>query len=377
MLLANLNSLTLYGYLSAAQRAALPTAAFDEWARMALAFFVTRKFLTLFSLLFGLGFAVQLMRAEARGADAIPTYIRRLLVLLVIGLAHGTLLWWGDILRYYAVLGLALLLVRRASSRALLGGGLALASVGWPLLAWVADPVVRSLRERLPSSEAANAATFAIFSQGRYTEVVWRNPVHDLVDLAGFWYLPLFVFGAFLLGVWAGRQRLFHKPEAHRALLRRIFAGALALGLAGNAVTVLWGFFALPERVPVLAEPAGLAVVRLLSMTGSVALGVAYAAGFALLFLRPAWRRRLEVLAPVGRMALTNYLLQALVCVPVFYGFGLAVGPWLGVPGRLATFALLFGAQVVVSRWWLARFRFGPAEWLWRSLTYWQPQPMR
>ena len=76
-------------------------------------------------------------------------------------------------------------------------------------------------------------------------------------------------------------------------------------------------------------------------------------------------------------MALTNYLVQAIVCLPVFYGFGLGVGPWLGMPGRLAAFALLFGAQVIGSHWWLARFRFGPAEWAWRSLTYLRLQPLR
>lgn len=369
VLLANLNSLTLYEYLSAEQRAALPTAGFDQWARMALVFFVSKKFLTLFSLLFGIGFAVQLLRSEARGADAIPTYVRRLGVLLVIGLAHGTLLWWGDILRFYAVLGFVLLLFRRASSRTLLWSSFALACVGWPLLRAVTDPFVGPLLQRLPSRQAAYAETFAIFSEGRYVDVVMRNPVHDLVDLASFWYLPLFVFGPFLLGFWAGRQRLFHEPERHRSLLRRVFAGSLVYGVAGHAVS----FLGVLGHVPVLGTPIALG----LSTSGPIALGVAYATGFALLFLRPVWRRRLEVLVPVGRMALTNYLAQALVCVPVFYGFGLGVGPELGIPGRLATFALLFGGQVILSHWWLARFRFGPAEWAWRSLTYLRSQPMR
>lgn len=369
VLLANLNSLTLYEFLSPEQRAALPTAGFDHWARMALVFFVSKKFLTLFSLLFGVGFAVQLMRAEARGGELVPTYARRLVVLLVIGLAHGTLLYWGDILRFYAVLGFVLLLFRRASSRALLWTGVALACVGWPLLRAVADPFVGPLLQRLPSRRTASAETFAIFSDSRYVEVVWRNPVQDLTDVAQFWYLPLFVLGTFLLGFWAGRQRVFHDPHRHRALLRRIFAGSLLVGVAGNAV----GFLDLPAHVPVLGTSIALAA----STSGPVALGVAYATAFALLFLRPAWRRRLEVLAPVGRMALTNYLGQAVVCVPVFYGFGLGVGPQLGIPGRLATFALLFGAQIVFSHWWLTRFRFGPAEWVWRSLTYLRLQPMR
>lgn len=369
VLLANLNSLTLYEFLSAEQRAALPTAGFDAWARMALVFFVSKKFLTVFSLLFGIGFAVQLLRSEARGADVTPTYVRRLAVLLVIGLAHGTLVWWGDILRFYAVLGLVLLLFRHASSRTLLWTSAALACVGWPLLRAVADPVIGPLLQRLPSRQAAYAESFAVFSQGRYLDVVLRNPVHDVVDLAQFWYLPLFVLASFLLGLWAGRERLFHDAERHQPLLRRIFAGSVAYGLAATAASVV----DVSGRLPVLGTSVALGLVT----SAPIALGVAYATGFALLFVRPAWRRRLEVLAPVGRMALTNYLAQAVVCVPVFYGFGLGVGPWRGFPGRLATFALLFGGQVLFSHWWLGRFRFGPAEWAWRSLTYWRWQPMR
>lgn len=373
VLLANLNSFTLYEYLDPAQRAALPTAEFDDRARLGLILLVSRKFLTLFSLLFGLGFAVQLMRAEARGADAVPLYVRRLGVLLAIGVAHATLLWWGDILRFYAVLGLALLPFRRASSRTLLVTGLALATVGWPLLGALADGVAGAWPARVPPRASAYAQTLAVFSAGGYADIVRRNPVHDALELAYFWYLPFFVFACFLLGFWAGRRRLFHEPERQRTLLRRIFVGGLALGLAGNAMNVRQPL----ERALVESGPLGLAVVRGLTIAGAIALGVAYATGFALLFLRPWWRRRLQALAPVGRMALTNYLAQTLVCVPIFYGFGLGVGPRYGIPGRLAAFVVLFGAQVAVSRWWLARFRFGPLEWAWRSLTYGRRQPMR
>jgi uncharacterized protein len=209
VLLANLNSLTLYEFVSPEQRAALPTAAFDQWARMALVVFVSKKFLTLFSLLFGVGFAVQLVRSEARGAELVPTYVRRLVVLLVIGLAHGTLLYWGDILRFYAVLGFVLLLFRHASSRTLLWSSVVLACVGWPLLKGVTDPFVSPLSQRLPSRRTANAETFAIFSEGGYLDVVWRNPVQDMIDVARFWYLPFFVFGPFLLGFWAGGRGCF------------------------------------------------------------------------------------------------------------------------------------------------------------------------
>jgi len=102
-----------------------------------------------------------------------------------------------------------------------------------------------------------------------------------------------------------------------------------------------------------------------------------YVSAVALLMSRPAWNRRLSVLAPVGRMALTTYLSQSAISTFLFYGWGLGligrVGPALCIPLTLS----IFSAQILFSRWWLQRFRFGPVEWLWRSLAYGKPQPMK
>ena len=377
VLLVNLGAFTLYFYLSPEQRAALPTAGFDHWARMVLYCFVSGKFITLFSLLFGLGFAVQLMRAEQRGQDVRSLYARRLTVLLLIGTAHWLFLWWGDVLRLYAILGFGLLLFRRASPRVLLWSGLAFSCLGAALLGLVLNPLLEPALGALPAPAAVNAEALRAFGGGSYADVVRQNPYFDGLYLARNWYEPLFIFGRFLLGFWAGRMLLLHEPERNRDLLRRIFAWSLAAGLLGNGVAVLRAYFDLAKRYPALDGPVGNAAMELLTSTGSIGLGAAYATGFALLFLRPAWRRRLAVLAPVGRMALTNYLAQTAVGILVFYGVGLGVGPRFGVPGRLVAFALIFGTQIALSRWWLARFRFGPAEWVWRSLTYGRAQPMR
>lgn len=190
-------------------------------------------------------------------------------------------------------------------------------------------------------------------------------------------YDPVFILGRFLLGFWAGRALLLHKPEENRPLLTRIFWVGLVLGLLGSTLAVLRDRFSLVERLPVLGEPVGKAALEILTSTGSIALASAYGTGFALLYLRPEWRQRLNVLAPVGRMALTNYLLQTMICMTLFYGIGFGIGPRFGLPGQLLTFAALFGAQIWFSHWWLARYRFGPAEWAWRSLTYGHTPPMK
>jgi uncharacterized protein len=105
--------------------------------------------------------------------------------------------------------------------------------------------------------------------------------------------------------------------------------------------------------------------------------GLGYLSAFVLVWLRPRWQRRLAMLAPVGRMALTHYVAQTLVGVALFYGVGMGLGPRWGMPGILLVFAVLYSLQVVASHWWLARYRFGPLEWLWRCLTYGRLQPWR
>lgn len=377
VLFVNMGALTLPYYLTSAQRAALPTAGFDKLAEIAMVYFAYGKFITLFSLLFGLGFSVQLMRAKERGGDARGVYIRRLLVLLLIGLAHATLLWWGDVLVLYAVLGFALLLFRNASNRTLLWTGLALACIGSPLLRLVVGPLVESATAGLPSMAEAKSRALAAFSGDDYAGIVRANLLFEAVYFSRNWTEPFVIFSRFLLGFWAGRVLLFHRPADHRVLLAQIFGWGAAVGLLGNGVAVLRYYFDLTVRLPLLAGSVGAVVLDMFIAIGTLALGAAYATGFALLFLRPAWRPRLEVLSPVGRMALTNYLGQTVICLLIFYGIGLGVGPRFGYPGLLAAFVLIFAMQIAFSRWWLKRFRFGPAEWMWRSLVYGRAQLIR
>jgi uncharacterized protein len=109
---------------------------------------------------------------------------------------------------------------------------------------------------------------------------------------------------------------------------------------------------------------------------GILGLALAYLSALVLLFQRPAWKRRLSLLAPVGRMALTNYLAQSFLIVAVFYGVGLGLMGKIGTAVCIPIAIFFFAVLTAVSRWWLGRFRFGPAEWLWRSLTYGRAQPM-
>ena len=373
VLLMNLGVFTLFDYLSPDGQAQLVTARLDVWVEPTMRFIFDGKAITLFSLLFGLGFSVQLQRAEARGAPARSLYFRRLGVLAVFGVLHAYLFWWGDVLRFYAIFGFALWFVRRASERTLLAAGLITAL----LIPGLLVPIVKPLIAGTPQWTDISPANVAAFSADSYPGLLRQNLAMDRWTLVAFWSFPFFVFGRLLLGFWAGRKGLLQNPAAHAPLLRRIFWWSLVIGLIGTTFARVRNALGLDALFPFLASGLPRFAAGMWMRAGVLGLGVAYGTGLTLLCLKPAWRTRLRVLAPVGQMALTNYLTQTAVCLTIFYGIGFGLGPHFGTVSWLAIWALLFGAQIVFSRAWLARFRMGPMEWLWRSLSYGAVQPLR
>lgn len=388
-LLDVLRGFALYGVLLAntavfySGRAFLPRAeaaarsdSLDEVASWLLSVFVDGKALTLLTFLFGLGFAVQLERAETQGRSVVPIFLRRLLILLAIGICHMLLLWWGDILQSYAVAGLALLLFRRRSGRGLLLWAAGLIFV--PQLVSAVPAASAAIARVLggPADRAAfNAELLAALSgddHGRLLKMQVLQAFHHVTTIA-VWFFP-WTLGRFLVGYFAGRRRWLHDVPEHLPFFRKLLGWGLGLGIAGSIVTAVRR--ALGRRDVVLPDLVKLAL-KLPEEAGLLAMTAAYVAAVVLLMQRPAWRRRLMLVAPVGQMPLTSYLSQSLVCTFVFYGWGLGligrVGPARCIPLTLAIFA----AQIAFSRAWLARYRFGPMEWLWRSLTYGRAQPMR
>lgn len=369
VLLANLGYLSLYEFMPDAARATLPSAAADTWVLKLMEWGVGAKAITVFSLLFGLGFAIQLERAEARGAQGLPRYLRRLGWLLVIGLLHSYLIWWGDILTVYATVGLMMVLFRHASNRVLVSAGLFIAV----LLPGAIGPWINPWLDAEVRRAPLYAHSLLAFSSDSWRETFMANlALVNWVRLTN-WSLVCFVLGRFLLGYWAGRIRLLQRPDEHRPLLRKLFIGA-----AIAALLAALALYAIDTFVPAWREAAGWRYLRNIAFRlQPLALGSAYAAGFVLLFLRAPWQRWLGVFAPLGRMALTNYLMQSVIGVVLFYGIGLGIGPWTGAAGWVMAWVGILGAQILFSHYWLAHFRYGPCEWAWRSLTYGQLQPMR
>lgn len=384
--------LSLYGVPGAPDPATLPTAATDPAAEFLMHVLVEGKFYSLFSLLFGIGFAVQLQRAEARG-EGVSRYVRRLLVLFGIGLAHILLVWPGDILALYALVGLLLVLLRRLSDRALLvtAAVLLLVPVADYAAYWLTDgawapaePFFDAaqrmgrarLRPLLPGQGGAIAAALSEDWQVLFVrnQVGLIRRMGSLIEQVR----PAKVLAMFLIGLWVGRRSLFRDLDAAAPLLRRVALVGLGVGLPLNVLLawlmeqdVLYG-----PRPDFAASPLGL-VQTLAYALGVAPLALGFAASFALAWRAPRGRRAGGLLAPAGRMALTNYLTQTVIAIALFYGVGLGLAGTVGPTLLWPLAAVIIAVQATTSAVWLRRFRFGPVEWLWRSLTYGRAQPMR
>jgi uncharacterized protein len=363
---------------------ALPTHGIDELVDLFGLTFIQSKFYTLFSMLFGLGLAIQLNSAERRGGSVAPTYLRRLGVLFVIGALHATLIWFGDILILYAINGVILLALSRFPVKILLRLALALAiftsllpAIQWQIHAGTSP-------NELSAAAAAEEVDplYEVMRDASYAEVVrahldFQIDAYSNTAIAGdesmlFWYLN--VLWKFILGFCIGRMGILQNLAAHRAAIRRLFPWALGIGIAGNA---LGSAIVAAKDVWIPSAYSWLSLLNVPYELGIVSLAVAYACGLCLLVERAKSPRWVAALAPVGRMALTNYLMQSVFYLAIFYQLGFGAIGKIGATSCMAIGAVIFLGQVAFSRWWLNRFRFGPAEWAWRSLTYGKMQPMR
>lgn len=355
---------------------ALPTAPADHVIRFLGYWLIAGKAQALFSLLFGFGFAILTERAQRRGADGTRLYARRVGLLFALGIAHFFLLWMGDILHAYAAMGFLLLLTRRWPSWLLL-------AVGLPLCLFTFAGV-RELDQLLlspESREAIGAAGEALKAQRyeiflghdylAYVRILIRSAWDDLyAQMIGVAFLGN-ILGRFMVGSWIHRRGWMQDTARHAAGFRRAALILLTLGLTLAIINP--GLRFLDLKAPETIRP----ILRLIGQPAQLTLALGYAAGLVVLCQTPAIRRLLSGLGAVGQMALTNYLMQSLVYMFVLYGFGLGWLRYAGPTFCLALALTVFAAQIVFSRWWLARFRFGPAEWLWRSATYGRWQPWR
>jgi uncharacterized protein len=338
--------------------------AIDRALSDVLAAAIELKALALFSFLFGVGLAIQSDRL-INNPRRLTLLIRRLVVLLGIGAAHLFLLWNGDILVEYAMAGLVVLpflfgprwltlLVAAASLVLFLTMPLLPPVVQFPSHFWIFQHIVEATR-------AYGDGGFLDVLAFRVREIPAFFPLHVLI-------FPRTI-ALFLFGVLAWRSGILQRASEHKSLLFSIAMGGVLFGGALTVVAQEQDLFGWPS----LGRAHEVMVERRL---GGVVLAAGYAASIVGLASVPAGQRMLAWAAPVGRMALTNYLGQSLILGWIFYGYGFGLFGKLSVSTAFTIGVVVYAMQAAISAWWLGRYRYGPVEWLWRSLMYGSWQPM-
>ncbi|MGC5287397.1 DUF418 domain-containing protein [Micromonospora sp. DT231] len=344
----------------------VPDPAHDSWGDQAVVWLVEALFAMkaylLFSFLFGYSFTLQLDSAARRNVDFAPRFRRRLAGLFVIGILHAVLLFHGDILTTYALLGLVLFAMRRVSvGTAVRIAVLVTGGIGF-VLALAATGGVELVTDPATALAAGQRSTEAL--QGGLGSVIAEH-VRQLPAMVGALLVqgPL-AFSAFLFGYAAGRRRLLATVGENRQLLRRVQQVGYPIGLAGGVIFASGG-----GTANLTGLTAGVLTAPLLA--------AAYAASLLQFFRSDRGRRVVAVLAPAGRMSLSNYLGQSLLCVLVFTGVGLGLAGTVAPAVVILIAVAIYGVQLAVSAAWMARFQYGPMEWLLRAWTERQWPPLR
>ena len=381
ILIGNMQWFSGYGFVPPALAGQSPLA--DQITHFLVHFFVEGKFYSIFSFLFGFGFAIQIAKAEERGDTKASLFKRRLFWLLVIGLLHAYLLWAGDILSIYALMGFVLILFRKKATEALLKWAFALMVI--PILTYILLYILFVAFAPPGTAAMVDTAQVDMWNQSvntvpesSYLQILTGYNLNMVVGR----YLGLIfemrmpkILAMFLLGFYAHRRGFFQDLSSHRPFIRRVLVYGLTLGLIGNVA-----FAALAGKEAVFPPtPAGMAgVVAYAFGVPAFALGII--ALVATLWQKAAsstGRRLLAFLAPVGRMALTNYLLQTVICVLIFYGYGFGQFGRFGATTATLIALGIFLFQILISAFWLKYFNYGPVEWIWRQLTYRQRLALR
>lgn len=328
----------------------------DHVTQALIDIFFQASFYTLFSFLFGFGIQLMYQRLNQRQLNYKTVLLRRLFVLIGFGLIHAFLIWHGDILLTYGILGLLLLLFLAKKNGTLLYWGFGLLLGPTLLFTWGLFAVRDQIGDF--TDNQAISRSFSSYGEGSIADILVQNYRDWMTVNGGEGYLFLFfsLFPLFLFGVYTARKRWLHDIEASAAVLKRIWLITGVIFLSFKAGPYLVG------------NPVWFSMMQ--DGIGGPASAFFYAASIVMLYRQKKWQRLLRPLTYIGRMSLTNYIAQSIFSFLLFYsvGFGLYgdVRPLYGVMIVIVVYLL----QTAASKWWLQRYRFGPLEWVWRSATY-------
>ncbi|WP_245833060.1 DUF418 domain-containing protein [Oceanobacillus timonensis] len=337
-------------------------AALDQFSLIFIDIFFQASFYTLFSILFGFGIQIQKDSLEKKHISPYGFFGRRLGALIVFGLIHAFAIWSGDILLTYGTIGFLLLLFLYSEDKILLGWAVGLLGISTVLLTgmqfamrdFIDMHFTAQINQAYQTYRSGDFA--AIFAQNAQD---WQmsNGINGFI-MFPFIFLPLFLFGMYL-----ARKKWFHDPVRFTPILKKVW------------LISLLGFIVFKIGPYAFGNPSWFALMQ--DNIGGTASAVFYLTSITLLWQKRPAQKMLHLLAPIGKMALSNYLLQSIISVWLFYGFGLGLYGEIRPIQQIGLVVGIFCLQVAGSMIWLRYFRFGPVEWLWRSITYKKVQPIK
>lgn len=342
----------------------------DQLVAWVIQIFFTGKFYAIFSFLFGLGFYIFMERAEAKGLELLPLYRRRLLALLAFGSVHLFLVWSGDILFTYAIVGFLLLRFRNKSIDSIRKWIISLFVVSLILNFFFG--IVSGVGEIYAGEKYAVMmkdliySAISVYLEGSLTELIGFRLVNEVpyVFIGLVAWVPA-VLAFFLCGLYVGKRGIVKNIPGNILLLRKVRNYGLSVGFMLMFFYVLIESGTLP--VGILFRPALLGSIN---YAASIFIFPAYVSLIVLAAQKTFWKKILSPVAAAGRMALTNYLTQTLICVIIFYGFGFGLFGSVSATQGVFIVIAIYLLQVAWSNLWFRKFRYGPVEWFWRMLTY-------
>ena len=363
--------------------------------------FFDQKFISIFSMMFGAGIVLMSGRTEAKGARPAPIFYRRQFWLVIIGASHGYFIWMGDILFAYAVIGMLAYLFRRRTPRTLIIVACFLLPVT-PLLNHGFSFIMEELQTAAAEVEALQQAGEELSEEQQNVLKEWQESRVMMAPTAEDTQKDLDVHRGGYAGIFEHRVPIVASMQFFMLFFYGLWriGGLMLIGMALMKLGVLTG-----ERsavfyrklmlagyvigLPIMAFSAynlyqhqfdgiyGMRFGGIANYAGSIAMALGHI-GLVMLAAKSGWMKKLmERFAAVGRMAFTNYLMHSVILTTVFYGYGLGLYGQVPRFWQMGFVVAVLAFQLWISPWWLQRYRFGPAEWLWRSLSYWRRQPMR
>lgn len=341
------------------------TGQYNEWSIFFINTFVTTNFYTMFSFLFGLGFYIFLSRAENKVQSTNILFLRRMGMLLIFGILHGVLLWYGDILWTYAVTGVLLLFFYKLSPKINLIIGVGILGI-FTVFLLLMSLLLFGVNVPVEGAFSLPFDMTETIIDGSYSDLILINSTFLGISLMNIIFLVPSVLAVFLIGLYAGQKGIFNNIDAHESLINKVAAVGLGIGLP---IKILTGYAVTYQSLDT--------AWAMLSMLSSTIGGPLMSLGYIALFLIIAGKvpAMVKILQPVGQMALTNYIMQTVIMMIIFYGFNLfnRVDAVYFIPIVLAVFAV----QIIYSHLWMKVFKFGPLEWIWRTVTYLKILPIK